>query len=170
MKRNKFTLFMVLIIGLLCINVHAADLIGTDGAANTSGIYAIQHTDDRLATVATDAGLIFSYEAAITSDTLTLAESAKTLTVDCPSVCEFELPAAQVGMSYSFVSIDDTSVFSIDPNGTDIIYWSVSSIPLDAGDKLSSAGATGDSITLFVGAANTWAVKAINGSWTDGGS
>lgn len=170
MKRFKFMLFIVLIIGFLCINTHAADLIGTDGAANDSGIYAIQHTDDRVATIATDAGIRYSYEAATTSDTLTLAETGKILTVDCATVCEFELPEATVGMSFTFISIGDSSVFSVDPDGADTIIWDVSDIPLAAGEKVSSPGNTADSIELFSAAANVWAVRNINGAFTNGGS
>lgn len=164
MKSSKCLLYMILIAGFLCIDAYAVDLIGTDGAANSSGIYAIQHTDDRVATFAADAGIKYPYERAVTGDTLTAAETGKTVSTACTTACTFILPVAAVGMEYSFASEDNVAAFSVDPNGTDTIKW----LTLSAGDKVTSPGNTGDSITLFSTLANVWTVKAMQGSFTDG--
>ena len=163
-------LFLFALILFLATPGYAASVVSTDGLPNSSGTHPITVDSDRYITYATDAGIIASYEAATTSDTLTAVETGKTFTVDCATLCEFELPAAAVGMSFSFISIDNDASFSIDPNGTDTIKWSISNVPLDGGDKLTSPGATGDSITIFSTTANEWAVKNMHGTWTDGGS
>jgi len=82
--------------------------------------------------------------------------------VGCPSIP----PNAAVGMEFTFVS-DTNKLLKVDPNGSDTIKYATGSVPLAAGDKLSSPGATADSLTLFCATANTWSVKAMKGTWTD---
>ncbi|MEA2036147.1 MAG: hypothetical protein U9O94_01460 [Nanoarchaeota archaeon] len=166
MKRYIF--LVILLVLAVASGVHAADIVSTDGMPNDSGIYPIQVDTDGVITIASDAGLKLAYEAATTSDTLTASESGKTLSVDCSTPCEFELPAAVAGMSFSFISDNNDATFSVDPNGTDTIKWSNGAAPLAAGDKLTSPGATEDSITLFSTASGYWSVKEITGTFTDG--
>lgn len=109
-----------------------------------------------------------------TTDTITTTNSGETLIVTPVSHAggKITLPSATVGQRYTFVDgkPTGTSTFSIDPYSTDIIRYSISSVALSAGDKLTSSGQTGDSLSLSCGATGTWYVTEINGSWTDGGA
>jgi len=175
MKGNKFLLFTLLIIGLMCINSQAADVIGTDGAPNDSGIYAIQHTDDRIMNIATDAGIKFSYEKTTTSDTLTLKESGKTIIVNpVNDDVTFNLPDADVGMSFTFMAsdgnVDGTQKFTINPQDTDFLRGVVNGTTTSsfaAGDSAISAGSTGDSISVFCAEDLYWDVVQRTGTFTD---
>jgi len=166
--KKRLLYMLIAAVFMFAGSVHAADVVSTDGTPNSSGIYPIQVDSDRVITIASDAGMKRPYEVVITSDTITAKETGKIFAMDCTTYCEMDLPAAAVGTELTFVSTDDTSKFELDPNGTDIIYYSVSSNPLSAGDKMVSPGTTGDSVTLFCATANTWAVTSINGTFTDG--
>jgi hypothetical protein len=109
----------------------------------------------------------YATERMTASDTITAGESGKTFSIYCPgSVCEFELPTAQPGMSFTFLS-ESLKSFSIDPASTDIIRWSAPL--LAAGHKLTSTGETYDSIRIISTQANYWTVEPINGTFNDGG-
>ena len=167
---KKILILCLMFVLALSLNVFAADIVSTDGSPNDSGIYPVQVDSDRVVTFAADAGIKLPYEAAITSDTLTAKESGKTISMACTTPCEIELPAAKAGMEFTFVSIGSTAVFSVDPNGTDTIYLGVGAVPLDAGDKATSPGATGDVLKILSTADGYWSVPIEIGSFTDGGA
>ena len=105
-----------------------------------------------------------------TTDTITIANSGETLIVTPVSASggKFTLPAATVGQVYKFVDgkSGNANTFSVDPYSTETIRY----LTLDAGDKLTSTGATGDSLELRCGATGVWYVTEMKGSWTDGGA
>ena len=110
----------------------------------------------------------YSTERALTHDTITAGESGKIFSVYCPSIiCEFELPIAQPGMKFSFNS-QLLKSFSVDPATTDTIRWC--NPMLSAGQKLTSTGATYDSITIYSSEPNYWTVENIRGVFENGGS
>lgn len=166
MKLRSFLILFLVI--FMAMSVQAADLVSTDGAPNSSGVYPVQIDSDGVITFRSDAGINYPYEAATTSDTLTASESGKTISVACQTPCEFELPAAEAGMNFTFVSTDNAAVFSVDPNGTDTLYLGVGAVPLDAGDKATSPGATGDTLKVFSTADGYWSVPIELGTFTDG--
>lgn len=159
---------VALILALMVSPVFAAK-VGMFGSPNSSGTGPMEVDDSRVITVASDAGIIYPYEVATTSDTLTAAESGKTISVTTAQAggefVTFTLPTAAVGMEYSFIADTKTTV-NIDPQSTDTIRYG--SAVFAAGDKIANTSiATGDSITLFSPVANYWSVKAINGTWAD---
>jgi len=169
-KRQLKVLILMLIVLFCAINVQAQSLVDTFGAPNSDWVAPMRVDTDRVITVAPDASFIAPYEAATTSDTLAATESGKTISMACSTPnCEIELPTAAPGMGFTF-STNNATILNVDPADTDIIYWSISGVALHTGDKMTSPGATADSVTLFSTAANTWTVTTINGAWVDGGS
>lgn len=114
-----------------------------------------------------DSGPVYSRyftERAVTSDTITANESGKSVSVDCTTRCQFTLPTAEPGLSFTFVS-EVAEVFDIDVATTaDTIRY----LSMSAGDKLTSPGAVSDSVELFSTQANYWNVKNMKGTWVDG--
>lgn len=168
---NK-SLKSILLVGLaicVAVPVYAQNVRSTFGNKDSTNTYAIEEKSDDIVYFRPSGGIKFPYESVTTSDTLTAQESGTTYVYSGTVNSVFTLPAAAVGMEFSFVSTGDSSTFALDPDGTDTIKWDISSVPLDGGDKLISPGATEDSITIFSGVANEWAVKSINGTFTDGG-
>jgi hypothetical protein len=107
-------------------------------------------------------------EKATTSDTITSAESGKIFVIDVTRDSIFTLPPTSPGMIFSFVAADKDTI-KVKPYSTsDTIVWSVSSVPLSAGDRLFSTGATGDSVTVISPESGKWAIKDMRGNWTDG--
>lgn len=105
-----------------------------------------------------------STEVAATDDTLTAAESGKELVVT--SNAAFTLPPAADGLKYTFIA-GDAATINVDPQATDTIAY----LTLDAGDKITSGGATADSVSVLGDGDNSkWYVSSINGTWTDGGA
>jgi hypothetical protein len=160
-------MFKKLLLAILILSfagsVHAANIISSEGMQDSNGIPAFAGFDD--STVSIIRG---SYEAATTSDTLLISESGKTISVTCATPCEFELPPAVAGANFMFTS-SNTVKFSVDPNGTDVMYAPVGAVPLDAGDKVTSPGTTGDTLGIFSTADGYWNVIAEIGAFTDGG-
>ena len=77
------------------------------------------------------------------------------------------LPAAAVGLEYTFVSGKGLTVTIDTASASDTINY----LTLDAGDTIDSNAATGDSVRLTCARANTWDVTAMGSSaWTDGGA
>lgn len=108
------------------------------------------------------AGVKSLYEVVATDDTLTAADTGKSCIASAAAT--FTLPAAAVGLEYTIIDGSGATVY-VDPASTaDTIKY----LTLSAGDKLTSPGATGDSVTLICGAANTWYISGMKGSWTDG--
>jgi len=150
---------------LLAVEGYATDFFSVGKSADDN-LYKITNT-------AIVEGARGSYEvftgAVSTIDTLAAIESGKT----CISVFSegedlwYNLPSASLGLEYTFTSGGGTANYIyIDPVITDTIVY-VDPV-MSAGDKLKSNAATGDSVTLICGAANTWYVKSMNGTWTDG--
>ena len=100
--------------------------------------------------------------------TITAAENGEMYISTYPSgTSTFTLPAAAVGLEYSFVSGKGLTV-TIDTASTDD---TINYLTLDAGDTIDSNAATGDSIRLTCGRANIWDVTDMGSSaWTDGGA
>jgi hypothetical protein len=109
------------------------------------------------------------YENVATGETVLVADSGKTF-VTIPATASqsstFTLPASAVGLEYTFV-MGTVGLISVDPatTGDTILY-----VGLHAGDRITSPAATGDSVTLICPVAGSWAVKAMFGTWTDGGA
>lgn len=119
-----------------------------------------------------------TYTSANTANTLTAAETGKSL-VDCgASTCgptltascsKHTLPTAVAGYEFSFSAGRKCSM-TVDVQSTDTILYSISGTGLDAGDSIKSTGQAGDSVTLYSPVANVWAIKAMKGTWTDNGT
>jgi len=107
-----------------------------------------------------------------TADTITIADSGRTIIITPISASGgiFTLPAATVGQVYTFVDgkASGTTTFSVDPYSTEIIRFSISGTALDAGDKITSPGQIGDSVTLRCGVTGEWIIGNMKGSWADG--
>lgn len=153
----------------LAFPVQAAVKVATFGNQNSSGNYRIEGDSDGTITFQSDTSIKLPYEAKTTSDTLTVTDCGKTFSYAGTVNSTFTLPDAILGCSYRFVSNTSSSLFYITPNSGDTIKFAVSSIPLDASDKLTSGGTTQDSIELFSTAADTWSILNVNGTWADGG-
>jgi hypothetical protein len=167
---RKAWFLSLLVLFLSVCSVHAADLVATAGTPNSSGVYTMQVDSDRVVTVADDAGFKLPYEVAITSDTITAAETGKTFSVTTVKqgygdYVTMTLPTAAVGSEFTFIA-DTKTIIYLDPAAADTIRYG--SAVFAAGDKIgNSSAATGDSITLFCPVATYWSVKAVNGTWAD---
>lgn len=173
--RSK-SLALLLAVLVVCVGYsQAADLVGVFGVPNSSGIPPMKVDTDRVITIAADAGVVMPYELATTSDTITAVECGKTFIVN-PSTAGvvFTLPNADVGCSLTFVqsvgSAAGTKKFSIDPQSTDTLRGVVngtSGSTFAAGDKATSPGATGDSISIFCGEDTYWDTVMKIGTFVD---
>ena len=159
MKKIFTVLLMVLMISIFT-NCYA-----TDGDKYNDGSWRIDSTG-ALKPIS-GGSLQVIYELATTRDTLTLAESGKTVIYDPTTIgtaATFTLPTATTsGMEFTFVA-GDASAISVDPYSTEQIAYSTCS----AGDKITASGASSDSVTVVSYATGKWAVKNMNGTWTDG--
>lgn len=86
----------------------------------------------------------------------------------------FRLPSAitQDGMVFTFIDgkTSATSLtWSVKPYIGETIKYSIASVVLDANDKITSTGQTGDSVTLISCDTGEWCVKDMHGAFTDGG-
>lgn len=171
-----FRLFKVNLLVLLALMLIAfpaqATVIATMGDPDTSGNYEIEVDSDEYITIY--GGLKTKYEAAVTNDTIVATETGRTYSIELAATAGTDtvtmvLPTAAAGLEFSFLVSDDITVY-IDPAVADTIYLPGCTVCMDAGDKLASPGATGDSITLISPAALKWVVKSMYGTWTDGGS
>ena len=108
------------------------------------------------------------------SDTLTIYDAGKTIiSTGVVGTEVFTLPAAtSANMRFSFIDgkASTTNTFSVDPSGTNKIIYSISGVPLDAGDKITSTGQSGDSVTLISDASGNWYIESMKGNFTDGGA
>ena len=167
MKRTKILLLALSVVFLFSNIVLAQNVRSTFGNKDSTNIYAIEEKSDDIVYFRPSGGYKEPYEKATTSDTLTAAETGKTVVVSSSTPATFTLPTAAVGASFRFIS-NTNKVFYVDPQSTDTIVWSVSSQPMAAGDKLESPGATGDSVELFCAESGTWNVAAMRGNFVDG--
>ena len=160
----KFIAVVFSLLVLLSAPAFAA-VTATLGDQNSSGEYRVKVDTDGVVTFASNTGILFPYEAATTSDTLTAAESGKTFVVAgaTGSPPTYTLPVAAVGMEFTFVTANTVSVY-LDPNGTDVFKYA----SLSAGDRIyNSSAAAGDTIKVFCATALEWAVTPIAGTWAD---
>jgi len=103
-------------------------------------------------------------------DTLTASESSKRCIftptrgayTTSTSPYQFNLPDAEVGLEFT-VTVASNAYVSVNPQDGDTIVYGGAS----AGDKVQSSGNTDDTLTVTCGAANTWYVTDIQGTWTD---
>ncbi len=163
--KPRFTMLLAVLLSFVLAMPSFAAVTATLGDQNSSGNYRVQVDSDGVVTFAANTGIIFPYEAATTSDTLTAAESGKTFVVTpaAGSPPTYTLPVAAVGMEFTFVTTNTVSVY-LDPNGTDIFKYA----SLSAGDRIyNSSAAAGDTIRVFCATANQWAVTPIAGTWAD---
>ena len=110
-------------------------------------------------------------ESMATGDTLLSTESGKIVIVTATTgTIKYILPAATTsGLNYTFVDgkSTGTNTFSVDPATTDD---TIRYLTLDGGDKVTSPGATGDSMSLVSDASHHWFIKSRVGTFTDGGA
>lgn len=164
---------ILLIVALLAIaissNAFATQRTATFGDKNSSGLYRMVATNDGLITFQQDTGLTIPYiSTATTNTTLTAAQTGTTITLNNGSGAAangtmYTLPAATVGLNYSFIT-DVAKSFIVHPNGTDQILYST--IPAGNGIRNSSA-AIGDDIELVCIRAGFWSIKNIGGTWVN---
>jgi hypothetical protein len=115
-------------------------------------------------------------ETATTSDTLTAAESGKTIAIDATTGwVEMTLPDAAAGLTYRIVAVNGGSAGTIyvDPQDTDYIRGCVGAndhSAFAAGDSIYSAHTTGDSVTLLATCDSVWNCVQRTGTWSDGGT
>lgn len=96
-----------------------------------------------------------------TDETLAVADSGKIFV--CEENCTKTLPKASENLIYTFVAGAGATI-NVDTGATtDTIMY----LTLSAGDKITSTGATADSVTLLGGTAK-WYVVNMKGTWTDG--
>jgi hypothetical protein len=108
-----------------------------------------------------------------TGDNLAVTDSGKKMVYTATSDNKLiVLPdATTLGQIYTVIDgrandVGGAKYIQIDPQAGDTIQY----LTLDAGDKLKSASATGDSVTLINAASNTWYVVGMKGAWSDGGA
>jgi hypothetical protein len=168
---RKYFLIIVTIIFLMlsAFEAFAATPLFSVGDSNDDNLVEISSTGIL-------SGHRTSYEVfPTTGDTLTADESGKTIifieprgssTGNTNAGGRFSLPSASLGLEFTFV-LGSNAFINVDPAyGTSdrIIYTAL----VQSGDSLTSAGATGDSLKLICGFANTWYVSGMRGTWTDG--
>lgn len=108
--------------------------------------------------------VLVPYEYMVTGDTLTASDSGKTIMTyfdQSDAVLNFTLPAVTAGVQYTLAA-GHTSYIQVIPYGTNQIMYSTCS----AGQKLLSAGASADSVTL-ISDGTRWYVTQMHGTWTD---
>ncbi len=157
-------LSLAIIVLLFIFSYAFADMTdeATIGGLDSSGNYRFRVNSSGTLIPATTSGIQAIYEAIATSDTLTAAETGKKVIMTAAGT--ITLPAAAVGLEYSVITGANVAV-SVDAYSvSDTIKY----LSLSAGDKMTNGSATGDSITLVCGRANTWDLVNLVGSWTDG--
>jgi len=151
----------------ICSLVLMAALLFAHQGFCAANLFSVGHGDNDNLVVITSTGIVEGargdYKVVATEDTLTAEESGITLIVN--GTYDVNLPADSLGLEYTIVAASTATVSVAPAEGDSIIY-----LTLDAGDELDSAGAAGDSVTLICGASNSWYIKSMTGSWTDGGT
>ena len=176
---KKLMPLVALIVCLIASPVFAA-VIATDGNYNSDGDYDISIDSDHMITF--NGGKYSKYEIATTNDTLTIAESGKTVIVEgvysTSTSTKITLPDADVGLEYTILvgggmTADtegaDLPTVIVDVQDTDFIYEinSVAGSTYAAGNSITSTGTTGDSITFICGKNLYWYAIDKVGSWSD---
>lgn len=102
-----------------------------------------------------------------TGDTLTLAESGKVVISTATATGSvFRLPSADtLNMQFTFIGSDASGItFSVQPEPTNQIVYKTCVI----GDRITSPGTSGDSVSLISDASGNWYIKSMSGTFTDG--
>lgn len=142
--------------------------------AASTDLFSAWNEDDNEIRI-TKAGLLVgmktSYEVFfLTGDTLTAAESGKTVIYDRGGIVlaaglvpPIVLPPAAVGLEFTIVS-GGAQITRVKPGSSDRIKYSTCA----TADSIRSSGNTvADSVTVICGTGNTWYVSAMKGAWTD---
>lgn len=90
--------------------------------------------------------------------------------VDCSSaIVTATLPAAEIGLEFSFAVTDGTYALRIDPDGSEYINAADGSASSAAGDYLENEGANaaGDHVRVKCVEAGVWQVFDAIGTWTE---
>jgi len=167
---KKFLYLVIVALLVIAVPCIAADKVTSLGVPNSSGTGVLEIDTDRIITISSDATFstvgaksLSSYERATANDTLTAAESGKTISIYCPAGgCEFELPTAVAGMEFTFSS-ELQKTFVLDPADTDTFSYGGAAV----GDSLTADGNTYNSITILSARANYWTVKTLVGTFND---
>jgi len=160
MKKVFKVLLLAVIIGLFASYSYAATDKYNDGS------WKIDSTGAMIPLSGASQQVL--YEKVIAADTFVTADSGKVIVYDGVNPwtgATFNLPTATVGLEYTFVQ-GNIAPITINPADADTIMY----LTLDAGDKVVSTSATGDSVTLTCYKAFYWAVRSMFGTWTDGGA
>ncbi len=158
-------IFLFALLALLAISSqgYAAQATATFGDYNASGVYRMTADINGLITFASDTGITWPYVSSTTNTTLTAYQTGTTLVFNGASNdTKYQLPAATVGMQYSFVSDSAVSMRVMPATGEIINY---ASLAASYGLTNSSTPAKGDHLTLFCATAGQWSVKAMKNSW-----
>lgn len=163
--------YLTIIVAIVCLLFLGTNAFAVD-------LFNVGNADDDNNVIITSTGILegarTSYEVFTTGDTLTAVESGKTCifttsrgtaTGNTLPNGGFDLPDAALGLEFNF-TVTTNAFVNVRPQDADTIKTLTG---LDVGDTLTSPGATSDSIKLLCGAANTWYVSSMNGTWTDGG-
>ena len=173
-KLNKIQAAFSILIALILLFVIVGDgfcaRVATMGRKNpTSGEYAVKVdtnvSGDQTVTYDVNTARLFPYQSGTTNDTLTAADSGRTYVVTSGATSEVQLtlPAAAVGMVFSFVSAT-TEVMRIHPDGSDIINYA----SLSAGDSIkNTSAAKGDKCTFVCVTSNEWSFTPDVGTFAD---
>ena len=166
-KSVLFSLALMLILPSLCFASVAVIDDGTyEGEAMSIDFTGTSVTFD--GSKATVAAVNANSVVSTATKTITAAEnnSIFVTTRTGGGAVAFTLPTAAANLKY-IIAAGATNAITVDPASTaDTIKY----LTLDAGDKIASNSATGDSVTLL-GAASTWYVIDTGSSaWTDGGA
>ena len=171
---------MMLAILLMSLPVSAS-LVTCNGTPDSSGNCPMEIDSD--GQIEFNDGVDARYELLTTNDTLTASDSGKTfiVTVTTGSPITITLPSAtsdSLGMEFTFVAAPisglgtaATSYFELDPSALDFIYSANAagtlSTTVAAGDRVRSAGLTGDSIHIINPKALYWYTEDVRGTFSD---
>lgn len=135
-----------------------------------SGVYAAEGDEISTTSFRVDGNGEMWYqvlnEAPTTNDTVTAAESGKVFLVNdggaYPEIL-FNLPAADEGLTYTFVQQGTTTRFVLNPNGTDQLLYSTAS----AGNRIKAPATAGSTATIYASDDTVWFVTT-NATFTIG--
>lgn len=99
-----------------------------------------------------------------TNDTVTAVESGKVFVASTGggyAHIKWELPAANDGLTYTFIQQGTGTLIELDPNGSDQFLYSTAT----AGDRLIGPATAGASITIWASDDTVWFVQT-NGTFT----
>lgn len=156
-------LLLSLLLLVICTPSFAG-VTATFGDQNSSGLYRVAADTDGVVTFQSNTGILWPYEAATTSDTLTAYETGKTIVATAAAT--FTLPTAAPGMQFTVIA-GTNKVIALDPASGDRFYYGANGF-WSNGDRIwNTSSTTGDSVTIFSTTANRWDVRGIVGTWAD---